>query len=53
MSPAPKQPVLDDISKRIVELLQVDGRRPYAEIAREVGRPIATHAEARALYNIR
>lgn len=33
----PKQPALDDISKRIVELLQEDGRRPYAEIGREVG----------------
>lgn len=31
------QPALDEISKRIVELLQEDGRRPYAEIAREVG----------------
>jgi Lrp/AsnC family transcriptional regulator for asnA, asnC and gidA len=31
------QPTLDDISKRIIELLQEDGRRPYAEIAREVG----------------
>ncbi|MFD6815722.1 Lrp/AsnC family transcriptional regulator [Microbacterium sp. NPDC060132] len=31
------QPPLDDISKRIVELLQDDGRRPYSEIAREVG----------------
>ena len=31
------QPALDDISKRIIELLQEDGRRPYAEIAREVG----------------
>lgn len=30
-------PALDDISKRIVELLQEDGRRPYAEIGREVG----------------
>ena len=37
MSPKPAQPALDDISKRIVELLQEDGRRPYAEIAREVG----------------
>ncbi|MGN7966115.1 Lrp/AsnC family transcriptional regulator [Microbacterium sp. 22179] len=31
------QPALDDISKRIIELLQEDGRRPYAEIGREVG----------------
>lgn len=37
MSTKPSQPALDDISKRIVELLQEDGRRPYAEIAREVG----------------
>lgn len=31
------QPALDDTSKRIIELLQEDGRRPYAEIGREVG----------------
>lgn len=37
MSAKSSQPALDDISKRIVELLQEDGRRPYAEIAREVG----------------
>jgi Lrp/AsnC family transcriptional regulator for asnA, asnC and gidA len=37
MSTKPAQTALDDISKRIVELLQEDGRRPYAEIAREVG----------------
>ena len=37
MSTKSSQPALDDISKRIVELLQEDGRRPYAEIAREVG----------------
>ncbi|MDF2560060.1 MAG: AsnC family transcriptional regulator [Microbacterium sp.] len=37
MSTKTAQPALDDISKRIVELLQEDGRRPYAEIAREVG----------------
>jgi Lrp/AsnC family transcriptional regulator, regulator for asnA, asnC and gidA len=37
MSTKTSQPALDDISKRIVELLQEDGRRPYAEIAREVG----------------
>lgn len=30
-------PALDDIAKRIIELLQEDGRRPYAEIGREVG----------------
>jgi Lrp/AsnC family transcriptional regulator for asnA, asnC and gidA len=32
-----KQPALDDVSKKIVELLQEDGRRPYAEIGRAVG----------------
>src|SRR5690349_19982087 len=37
MRTKPKQPALDGISKRIVELLQEDGRRPYAEIGREVG----------------
>lgn len=37
MSPKTPPSALDDISKRIVELLQEDGRRPYAEIAREVG----------------
>ena len=30
-------PVLDDVSKRIVELLQEDGRQPFVTIAREVG----------------
>ncbi|WP_334152241.1 Lrp/AsnC family transcriptional regulator [Microbacterium sp.] len=33
----PKQPLLDEVSKKIVELLQEDGRRPYAEIGRAVG----------------
>lgn len=37
MSAASSPLTLDDISKRIIELLQEDGRRPYAEIAREVG----------------
>ena len=37
MSDKPKVPVLDDVSKRIIELLQEDGRRPYAEIGRAVG----------------
>lgn len=32
-----KHPALDDVSKKIVELLQEDGRRPYAEIGRAVG----------------
>jgi len=29
--------VLDDLSKRIIEQLQVDGRRSYASIAKDVG----------------
>lgn len=32
-----KQLTLDEVSKRIIELLQEDGRRPYAEIGRAVG----------------
>jgi Lrp/AsnC family transcriptional regulator for asnA, asnC and gidA len=30
-------PPLDDVSKRIVELLQQDGRQPFVTIARDVG----------------
>lgn len=37
MTDAPRPPALDDVSKRIIELLQEDGRRPYAEIGRAVG----------------
>ena len=43
MSPPPstrrdrQSPRLDDAAKRIVELLQVDGRASYAAIAKEVG----------------
>ena len=37
MSAIAKQPALDDVSKKIIELLQEDGRRPYAEIGRAVG----------------
>lgn len=33
----PSAPVLDDVSKAIVEQLQEDGRRPYATIGRAVG----------------
>ncbi len=29
--------VMDEISKRIIELLQSDGRKPYVSIAAEVG----------------
>ncbi|GAA2867180.1 Lrp/AsnC family transcriptional regulator [Microbacterium arabinogalactanolyticum] len=37
MSDKMKSVALDDVSKRIIELLQQDGRRPYAEIGRAVG----------------
>lgn len=37
MSDKAKTPNLDDVSKRIIELLQQDGRRPYADIGRAVG----------------
>ena len=37
MSAKQKQPALDEVSKKIIELLQEDGRRPYAEIGRAVG----------------
>ena len=37
MTDKPKTATLDDVSKRIIELLQQDGRRPYAEIGRAVG----------------
>jgi Lrp/AsnC family transcriptional regulator for asnA, asnC and gidA len=33
----PSSPALDDVSKRIIEQLQEDGRRPYATIGKAVG----------------
>jgi Lrp/AsnC family leucine-responsive transcriptional regulator len=33
----PERPDLDRIDTRLVELLQADGRRPYAELGAEVG----------------
>jgi Lrp/AsnC family transcriptional regulator for asnA, asnC and gidA len=36
-SPPPKPAQLDDVSKKIIEQLQVDGRRSYAEIGKAVG----------------
>ena len=35
--PAPPRITLDPITRAIIELLQQDGRRPYSEIATEVG----------------
>jgi Lrp/AsnC family transcriptional regulator for asnA, asnC and gidA len=37
MSARPKPTVLDDVSKAIIEQLQTDGRRSYAEIGKAVG----------------
>ncbi len=37
MPPRAKPPVLDDVSKAIIEQLQSDGRRSYAEIGKAVG----------------
>ncbi|MEO6532399.1 MAG: Lrp/AsnC family transcriptional regulator [Pseudolysinimonas sp.] len=37
MPARPKPPVLDDVSKAIIEQLQTDGRRSYAEIGKAVG----------------
>ncbi len=33
----PAAPVIDEIGKRIIELLQQDGRKPFVSIAAEVG----------------
>ncbi|WP_129337709.1 Lrp/AsnC family transcriptional regulator [Cellulomonas endophytica] len=35
--PSPARPVLDDVSKAIIEQLQEDGRRAYATIGKAVG----------------
>ena len=37
-----KSPVLDDLDKAIIRCLQLDGRRPYAQIGRELKVPEAT-----------
>jgi Lrp/AsnC family transcriptional regulator for asnA, asnC and gidA len=37
MTPNPKPTQLDDVSKAIIEQLQSDGRRSYAEIGKAVG----------------
>ena len=36
------RPPLDDLDKAIIKALQVDGRRPYAQIGRELNIPEAT-----------
>ena len=37
-----RRPLLDDLDKRIIQCLQLDGRRPYAQIGRELAVPEAT-----------
>jgi Lrp/AsnC family transcriptional regulator for asnA, asnC and gidA len=38
----PRRPVLDDLDKSIIDCLQKDGRRPYAQIGRQLKVPEAT-----------
>lgn len=40
--PTSKRPALDDLDKAIIGCLQSDGRRPYAQIGRELQVPEAT-----------
>jgi Lrp/AsnC family transcriptional regulator for asnA, asnC and gidA len=40
--PTGRRPVLDDLDKAIIKCLQLDGRRPYAQIGRELEVPEAT-----------
>src|SRR5919112_6210692 len=37
-----RRPMLDDLDKSIIRCLQLDGRRPYAQIGRELKVPEAT-----------
>lgn len=37
-----RRPVLDDLDKAIIKALQMDGRRPYAQIGRDLKVPEAT-----------
>jgi Lrp/AsnC family transcriptional regulator for asnA, asnC and gidA len=37
-----RRPLLDDLDKSIIKCLQLDGRRPYAQIGRELKVPEAT-----------
>jgi Lrp/AsnC family transcriptional regulator, regulator for asnA, asnC and gidA len=37
-----RRPALDDLDKAIIKCLQLDGRRPYAQIGRELKVPEAT-----------
>jgi Lrp/AsnC family transcriptional regulator, regulator for asnA, asnC and gidA len=40
--PGGRRPALDDLDKAIIKALQLDGRRPYAQIGRELRVPEAT-----------
>ncbi|HEU4864371.1 MAG TPA: Lrp/AsnC family transcriptional regulator [Candidatus Limnocylindria bacterium] len=42
IQPNGRRPVLDDLDKAIIKCLQLDGRRPYAQIGRELEVPEAT-----------
>lgn len=42
MSSTGRRPVLDDLDKAIIKALQLDGRRPYAQIGRDLKVPEAT-----------
>lgn len=42
IQPNGRRPVLDDLDKAIIKCLQLDGRRPYARIGRELQVPEAT-----------
>ncbi len=41
-APGGRRPALDDLDKSIIKCLQLDGRRPYAQIGRELKVPEAT-----------
>ena len=40
--PGGRRPALDDLDKSIIKALQLDGRRPYAQMGRELRVPEAT-----------
>ncbi len=42
IQPSGRRPVLDDLDKSIIKCLQQDGRRPYAQIGRQLKVPEAT-----------
>ena len=42
IQPNGRRPVLDDLDKAIIKALQLDGRRPYAQIGRQLQVPEAT-----------